>query len=756
VTISRLRLLLVAALLAGAAAWGAVGVTRLEVDSDLDSLLPADDPTVEALDAMAKRFGGDPVVVLVEGGGDPLGQERLPALLQLEGELGGINGVVATYGPATTLNQTALRIKQMIADLSGQRDALEQAGLTRELRRFERRYGSLLVRAMPAGLPTLRNASFVRSVVMDPATGRTRAQWRHYLPAPETVAIYLRPREGLDERAAAALMADVRRVVHASPGAIAGADTTVTGAPVVTVGLADRLRSEVPRLALTAFGVVALALLLGPWTRRRWARLSPLLVMGAATLGTLGWFGWRDEPLSIGAATFLPIILGLGSYYPVYLSRPGHRRVVLAVAAASALAFAGLLLSPLPFVAELGFAVPVGLAQVVLLSLLVAWVRPLPRAETEEDRVEHLFSSPRWRTAPRAALAAAAVVAVAGSALGWAALSSTTLKTDPQQLLAGLPALEEAVHVEEVLGHSAEIDVRLVGDDVLSPEALAWARTAEAEVVTRFGDRVRPVVTVSGLLSFLGPDPTPAQVEAGVAALPAYVTAAVISTDQRESLTSFGVAWTDLARDRDLVAELEDALPVPPAGYQVEVSGLPVAAERGYDLVDVERYRPSLVALAAAALALVVLLPRRRDAVLAIGAAALATGMTVAALVLVVGALNPLTLALGVLTAAVGAEFTVLLLAAARARDAAMGRSVLLAVVLSLGGYGVLLTSSLPVLRELGLALTASVALSLLAALGVAAAGLRGWDRDPAASSSGEAPFSSARHDDRLQLTGGS
>jgi predicted RND superfamily exporter protein len=714
----RLRLLLAVAVLTATAGWIVVGLGRLEVDSDLESMLPAGDPTVEALDSMARAFGGDPVVVLVEGGGDPLGPERLPRLLELEGELSGLDGVVATYGPATTLNQIALRVKEMLAELSGQRDALKQAGLTAQLRTFEKRYGALLVQAMPAGLPTLRNTGFVHSVVADPATGEIRAQWRQYLPAPDAVAIYLRPREGLDEAAAARLAKRVEEVVDQEDVLPDGAHATVTGAPVVTVGLADRLRTELPRLALSAFAVVALVLLLVPWTpRRRW-RLSPLLVMGVATAGTLASFGFRGEPLSLGAATFLPIILGLGSYYPVYLARSRQRRVVLAVACSSAFAYAALMLSPLPFVAELGHAVPVGLALVVGISLVVRWAWPAAATDVAEPAVGDTVSARigAWRM-PRAVAVGVALIACAGSAVGWSVLSVVELKTDPQQMLAGLPALAEAVQVEEVLGHSGEIDVRLEGPDVLTPEALAWSRTAEETLVVRFGDRVRPVVTVSDLFTFLGEKPTAEQVRSGVAALPSYVTSAVISADRTQSLASYGIAWQTLVDDRGLVDDVRQALPPPPAGYDVVVSGLPVAAARGYELVDGERYRASLLALAAAAAVLVVLLPRRRDAVLALVAAVVSTGLTVALLVTSVGALNPLTMTLGALTAAVASELTVLLLAARRSADADMGRSVLLAVLLSIGGYGVLLTSSLPVLRELGLALTGSVVISVAIAV---------------------------------------
>lgn len=722
------RARLVCALLAllAVAAWSVVGLTRLHVDSDLDSLLPSGDPAVTQLDSMAQTFGGDPIVVLIEGGGDPLSSTRLANLLKLEGQLSSIDGVVATYGPATTLNQTVIRIKDMIADISGERDALQQAGRTVALRKFDERYGALLVQAMPAGLPTLSNEAFVKAVVTDETTGRIEPQWRQYLPAADTVAIYLRPRARLHQAELEQLTHRIQQVVAAAKGATKGAKVTVTGSPVVSVGLADQMWSEVLRLGSTAFLGVSIVLLLVPWARRRRRQVLPLAIMVTATAFTLGTFGWAGQPLSIGAAAFLPIILGLGSYYPVYLSRRGSVRVVLAVATASALAFAGLILSPLPFVKELGYATPLGLGMVIFLSLLAGWVRrPEEPAQPEDVHT----APPRRHSVPVGVLAALGIVAVGLSAAGWVALAHVPLKTDPEQLVAGVPELRGAIHVEGVLGYSAELDVRLIGTNVVTPAALTWSRQAENRIVTGLGDRVHPVVTTAGLLAFLGDKPTAGQIQSGVADLPAYVSSAVISADQREALASYGVAWGDLAADRNLVAKVRAALPPPPTGYRVEVSGLPVAAERGYHLIDHERYEGSTIALAAAAVALVLLLPRRTDAVLAVLAAAVASGLSIGLLALVLGSLNPLTLALGALTAAVGCEFTVLLLTAARRRDRSLRRSVLVAVLLSVVGYGALLTSSLPLVRELGLALVTSVVLSVLVALLVVALTLRVGER---------------------------
>ena len=60
--------------------------------------------------------------------------------------------------------------------------------------------------------------------------------------------------------------------------------------------------------------------------------------------------GWIGRPLSLGVLAFLPVLLGLGSYYPTYFAQRARGRVVFVVAGASALSFATLALAPLAFV----------------------------------------------------------------------------------------------------------------------------------------------------------------------------------------------------------------------------------------------------------------------------------------------------------------------------------------------------------------------------------------------------------------------
>jgi len=720
----RTRVLGATIFLVVALGWVLGGLPRVSVGSGIDSFLPANDPAVERLGELADTFGGDPAVVLVRTpGGSPLDEEHLPKLLRLEGMLAGLPDVAVTYGPATTLNQTVIRIQQLLAEISGRRDALRSGASAAAAEKFERRYGALVVRGLPGGLPTLRNQKFVQQVVFgDDDVAEPR--WSHFVPSRDSVAIYVRPGKDLDQEAASRLTDSIEDALD--DAGLDARDVTITGAPVVTAELAEQGRNELPRLGAGALAAVAVALLLVPWVARRRRRLLPLVPMGLATLMTLAWFGWRDQPLSLGAVAFLPVILGVGSYYPVYLAHKGHRRLVLGVAAAAAAAFSTLALSPLPFVHDFGITIAVGIGLVVLNSLALSPLLRVGDPAPTRAPVPQPTAVGRPSGLRMAGLAILAVVA----AVGWAVLPDVPVETDPQQLVAGLAAFDTAEEVESQLGFSGELDIVLTGPDVLTPQALTWLRTAEEQVVRAHGDQVRPIVSAPDLLSFLGPSPTQQQVEAAMRLLPSYLSGAAVSGDRRQALISLGGDWEALSGDPELLSSIESSLPPPPPGYEAAVTGLPVATARGYELVSASRYPANLIGIGAAALLLGLALRRRRDVVAAVAAAALATGAGVFAAWALDFALNPLTLALGPLTAAAGCEFAVLLAEARRTGDAVLQRSVLLAAGLSCAGYGVLTLSELPVVRDFGLALVASLGLALVSALAVV--GTRGATQDPA------------------------
>ncbi|MFA6300682.1 MAG: RND transporter, partial [Nocardioides sp.] len=649
-------------------------------------------------------------------------------------------------------NQTAGAAQDMLAQISGRRDGYRRAAMIearhqglsaarvraagqRATAEFDERYGALLVRGLPAGLPTLKNPRFVETVMFDDQ-GNPRAQWHFVVPTPRSVALLVRPRADLDQAGASRLTAAVRAAVDDSTLDLSR--STVTGVPVVSAALTDRARQELPRLGALSVGAVGLVFLLLPWTSRRRSRVRPTLAALVGTAATVSLFGWFDHPLSLGVVAFLPILLGIGSDFPLYLSRGGRDRQVLVAAVAGVMGFASLLLSPLPFVRELGLALALGISLTIGVALALRWLLgpvPAPRAETAgaEEPV-----APPGRT--RRALVA--VVVLAASAAGWAVLPGLAIEAQPEQLAQGLPELGDAEYAEQVLGSTGEVSIVLRGDDVATPEVLSWSRGVQTRIVTELGDRVHPVLSLADLFRFLGDEPTPEQVQAALAVMPRYLTSAVLRSDGTEGLMVMGVEFDDVAELGRLLDGVEAATADPPAGVEVDVVGLPVAAVRGLHLVSDGRLAMNFAGIAAAALVLLVGLRSRRDALRGVLTIVLATGWVAALAWATTGSLNPLTVAIGSLTTATACEFAVMLGSGARGRSA---RTVATAALAGTVGYLVLSFSELAVLRDFGLLLAASVGCSFLAALVVTRVLLP--DTPPSRNEPGAAPAPQPREE---------
>ncbi|WP_091675937.1 MULTISPECIES: MMPL family transporter [Amycolatopsis] len=697
------------------------GLARTRIETGVSSLLPGDDPAVTRFEELSRSFGGDPVVVLLEAEqpGLLLDQPHLPSLVKLEGELAKLPDVAAVYGPGTVLNQVAGRAQDLMAELSGRRDRLRAQAQAQAKERgasdaaaariaddavggFDQRYGKLLVQALPAGLPTLKNQAFVKAVVFG-ADGNPRPQWHFVVPSAKAAAILVRPRQNLDQAATEGLVQGVRDTVDAAR--VDGATVTVSGVPAMAGALADEVRAELPLLGGAALLAIALCFLLVPWHRRR-RRLLPLAGSLTAAAVTVAVFGWLGRPLSLGVVAFLPVLLGVGSDFPTYLSRRADRRVVFAVAAATAAAFGALAFAPLPFVQDLGIALGIGVLVAFAIGLLFRPVDVEPESTVARNG--------RKASLP-VRLGVGLVVAVLAAG-GWAMLPKVSLQSDIESFVHGLPAFEDAKRVEQVIGSSGEVDVVLHGPDVTSPEALDWLRQAQDVTIARHGDRLRPVVSLPTLLNFLGPAPTKDEITAAVRLLPPYLTGSVLRADGQESVLSFGVRLNDVEGLVGLRDDLLNQLPPAPPGYHAELTGLPVVAARGYELVSENRFWTNGLGIAVAGLVLVVVLARRKDALRAVTAALVATGIGLLGIGMTGISLTPITMALGSLIAAVGCEFTVLLAEAERRRDLVLRRSVLLVAAVSTVGYLALALSRLDAIRQFGLLLAAAVLLSIAAA----------------------------------------
>ncbi|NKQ53220.1 MMPL family transporter [Amycolatopsis sp. K13G38] len=709
------------------------GLLQFRIDTGTDSFLPASDLTMRSLESVARGFGGDPIVVTLQSRSPQAlltDQEQLPRLLQLEGKLSQSPGVQSVYGPGTVLNQVAISAGNVLSRIAGARDGV-QAAAEQEARQkgqspaqaaaagqaavrsFDERYGKLLVQGMPAGLPTLHNPNFVKAVVFD-RNGDPQQAWTPLVPNSSTVAILVRPAAGITSAQTSQLVASVRAdVAHSG---LATQRVTVSGVPAVISGLAEEVQHELPIIGGIAVAAIGVLLVASQRSRPRWRRVLPLVVALAGTAMTLAAFGWLDHPVSLGVVAFLPILLGIGSDFPLYLFRSTARRRVIVAAAASAAGFLAMVVSPLPFVRELGIALAVGIALTVGITMAVLRLSGRPaEAVAAPARVRStrgaLGSAPRWARL----VVLGVLVAMAG--FGWSQLPSVGVAADPETLAAGVPSMTDAQYTQSVVGYSGDISVTVKGNNLLTPEAFQWEKKAEDEILAKFGGQVSAIVTPPGLLSFLGDTPDGRQIVAALQIVPSYISSAVVSPDGRMATMLFGIKLQDLGQQRDLIRQITQSLPPAPPGVSAELTGLPVAAARGYTLISDGRLLANVGGILAAGAVLLLGLRNRRDAVRALLAAAMSSGWMLATMWLLGWSFTPLDVALGSLIAATGCEYTVLLADSYRRGRPQVRRSVAIACACACAGYLALTASGLSVLREFGATLAASVLLSMLAAI---------------------------------------
>lgn len=707
------------------------GLSQLRVETSLESFLPQQDQTLSAYRTFAQHFGGDPVVVLVESSQPKalFGATQMTSLLEAEGKLARLANVQTVYGPATLLNQIAGQTQNLLTELMGRRDAETAMAEVRERQAggskaaiaaagqqaqsdFDARYGPLIVSALPMGLPTLRNPKFATTVVFD-SSGYPRGQWRFLVPSQNAVAILIRPKASLNANQSSALVAAVDAAV--GPLRSSATTVTVTGSPAVVAAISDEASKEAPLIGGAALVGVALCLFLGRLVVQRRRRFLPLAVTGAAMLLTLAIFGYLNQPVSLGVVAFASVLLGIGCYYPTYFALGARVRTVLVVAAATASSLATMALSPIPLVQQLGLALTTG----VLCSAGLAFVAR--RLLVAGELAMTLSVRPNGRRAMAWILSGMVVLA----AVGWAVLPTLSVDADVQHFAGGLPALNAAQHVADVLGSSGEVDLAYSAPNVTTPATLQWSSQVQTKLVTELGDKMRPAISLSELLSFLGTDPTQEQVAAGLRLLPTYLSNAVVTPDHAYSAASFGVSINDLAALKQTVASASTLIPPAPAGGKATFVGLPMVLVHAADLVSSDRWLVNLLGIGAAVAVLAIGLSRRSDAVRAGVAAGLATGLGFLALRVIGASLDPMTSSLGALTAAVACEFTVVYAEAVRTGSSHLRRAVRTVAAASIVGYGVLVGSNLVAVREFGALLAGAVCLAFVSSLVVVSATVR-------------------------------
>ncbi len=413
--------------------------------------------------------------------------------------------------------------------------------------------------------------------------------------------------------------------------------------------------------------------------------------------------------------------------------------------------------------------------------ILAAWLRPMRAVTARLARSTRLASAGavRARTAARGRFARSAsfgslrpgrsarpsaawlrrpavvlALAIGLAVFGWVADTQTAVQSDVTKLVpASMPALRDLHTLERVSGVSGEIDVTVRARDVGNPAVVRWMTSYEQSLLTHYGYQEQrgcaratlcPALSLPDLFSTgtigSGTSLTQASINSLLAAVPPYFKQAVITPDRREATLAFGVRLMPLAHQQQVVDYMQSRLH-PPAGVSARLAGIPVlAAEANAALSSsARRLLTLLVGLLAVGAVLMCVFRRVDRALLPLAPIVLATGWS-ALIVWVSGIpLNPMSASLGTLVIAISTEFSVLLSERYRQERGAgfgieealrrtyrsTGAAVLASGITAIAGFGVLMLSSIPMLRDFGLVTVIDLAVSLGGVLVVLPAALR-------------------------------
>ncbi len=340
---------------------------------------------------------------------------------------------------------------------------------------------------------------------------------------------------------------------------------------------------------------------------------------------------------------------------------------------------------------------------------------------------------------PRRVLGLAAVLAVAG----WIADTQMSVQSDVTKLVpSSMPALRNLHTLEKVTGVSGEIDVAVRGVDVATPQTVRWMVGYENELLTHYGyleekgcaqATLCPALSLPDLFSTSSQPGQPvqlsrSQINALLAGVPPYFSQAVLTSDHREATLAFGIRLMPLSRQQQVIDYMRSHLH-PPAGVSAQLTGLPVLAAQANAALSStgHRFLTLIAGLAAVGLVLLAVFRNLGRAVVPMVPIALATGWSSLILFLIGIPLNPMSATLGTLVIAISTEFSVLLSerfrqerAAGRDLRAALertyrstGAAVLASGITAIAGFGVLVFSDIPMLRDFGFVTLVDLSVSL-------------------------------------------
>ena len=546
-----------------------------------------------------------------------------------------------------------------------------------------------------------------------------------------------------------------------------GFEVTTTGSPVFLKDINDYLQGGM--LTLVAAAVAIMAVVLAVTFRVRW-RLLPLLAVLIAVAWTFSFLGLVGIDLSLVTISGLPILIGLGVDFAIQVHNRVEEEVVLdradnpiqetlanlgpplvAATLAAVAAFLVMRVSLVPMIRDFGVMLAVGIVIILIVGIVVptavlgireyrARTTSLAELSPVERGIVALGGLPQRFVIPL--IIASIGVLVAGIALE----DQFEIESDPVRWVnQDTQTVRDIERLQDETGFESTLGVLVEANNVRDQSVidLVWGFIEANEDGTAIRNSSSMVSTLSKIINYddtVNPVPPRAEdVVALIDVMPDDISRVIINDDGTAAQLNFRLGPAPLSEDAVLVARLNedladriDALDLPddsilltdldPGQEPVRAvpAGLAVVGVGLLENLSANRAILTYLALATAGLWILLRFRSATRALLAMVPVLLAVGAA-SVIVAVLGlTLSPLTTVSGPLVIASCTEFSILILGryleerqrgltpseATDRASARTGRAFFTSALTTIGGFGVLVFSALPLLSDFGMIVT--------------------------------------------------
>ncbi len=546
---------------------------------------------------------------------------------------------------------------------------------------------------------------------------------------------------------------------------------TITGTPTFLTDINDYLQGGM--MILGGIAVLVMMVILLVAFKVRW-RLLPLAGMAVGIAWGFGAFGFTGTKLSLVTIAGLPILIGLGIEFAIQIqNRIEEERSVersdtpfettfihmgpplVAATIAAVIAFSTVKISKVPMVQDFGVLLSIGIIGLLIAGVVVPTTvigARERRSPTTEEPVESWVEKTvdRLGSLPRKAVLPLVIVAVALPVLGLVMETGSKIESDPINWAnQSSTSIKNARTLEEETGFATTLGVFIETDDVSADGVftdqmgafvfdLVERATGENEVLAGASSLATTVGWLAEVPNTTSLPPSGLDMLQAYNVAPPALRGLLVADNGNATQVLFQVGPSSLEERSVVLDNVRAAIADPGTGGLLPANA-PTATTGGLAVVGVgllenitaNRAQLTIVSLLLVA-AFVIL--RYRDlarglltmvpVLIAVGAAA----VLVRALNIT---LSPLSTVGGPLVVATCAEFSVLLIARyAEERERGLdpelsthmaakhtGRAFFTSALTTLGGFAVLMFSSLPLLADFGMVVTINIGVALLSAL---------------------------------------